>query len=77
MLILLILWMVVNIELQYESFNAAEAVITCHGVNVHPGSAKNAMVNAIRLGEQFDSLLPDSEFAVNRRIRRLLSLNEL
>ncbi len=35
-------------ELQYESFNAAEAVITCHGVNVHPGSAKNAMVNAIR-----------------------------
>ena len=27
-------------ELQYESFNAAEAVITCHGVNVHPGSAK-------------------------------------
>ncbi|HHI6696549.1 TPA: peptidase T [Staphylococcus aureus] len=48
-------------ELQYESFNAAEAVITCHGVNVHPGSAKNAMVNAIRLGEQFDSLLPDSE----------------
>ncbi|HGO3707713.1 TPA: peptidase T [Staphylococcus aureus] len=48
-------------ELQYESFNAAEAVITYHGVNVHPGSAKNAMVNAIRLGEQFDSLLPDSE----------------
>lgn len=48
-------------ELQYESFNAAEAVITCHGINVHPGSAKNAMVNAIRLGEQFDSLLPDSE----------------
>ncbi|WP_085063506.1 peptidase T [Staphylococcus aureus] len=48
-------------ELQYESFNAAEAIITCHGVNVHPGSAKNAMVNAIRLGEQFDSLLPDSE----------------
>lgn len=48
-------------ELQYESFNAAEATITCHGVNVHPGSAKNAMVNAIKLGEQFDSLLPDSE----------------
>ena len=27
-------------ELQFESFNAAEATITCHGVNVHPGSAK-------------------------------------
>lgn len=48
-------------ELQYESFNAAEATVTCHGVNVHPGSAKNAMVNAIKLGEQFDSLLPDTE----------------
>lgn len=48
-------------ELQYESFNAAEATITCHGVNVHPGSAKNAMVNAISLGQQFNSLLPASE----------------
>ena len=27
-------------ELQFESFNAAEATVTCHGVNVHPGSAK-------------------------------------
>ncbi|RIM36533.1 peptidase T [Staphylococcus capitis] len=48
-------------ELQFESFNAAEATVTCHGVNVHPGSAKNAMVNAINLGQQFNSLLPPSE----------------
>ncbi|OFQ97949.1 peptidase T [Staphylococcus sp. HMSC066C03] len=48
-------------ELQFESFNAAEATVTCHGVNVHPGSAKNAMVNAISLGQQFNSLLPPSE----------------
>lgn len=27
-------------ELQFESFNAAEVTVTCHGVNVHPGSAK-------------------------------------
>ena len=31
-------------ELQYESFNAAEAKITCHGVNVHPGSAKTPLL---------------------------------
>ena len=48
-------------ELQFESFNAAEATVTCHGVNVHPGSAKNAMVNAISLGQQFSSLLPAQE----------------
>lgn len=48
-------------ELQFESFNAAEAKITTHGVNVHPGSAKNIMVNAISLGHQFHSLLPTSE----------------
>ncbi|PTF03387.1 peptidase T [Staphylococcus devriesei] len=48
-------------ELQYESFNAAEAKISTHGVNVHPGSAKNIMVNALSLGHQFHSLLPASE----------------
>ncbi|MEB6203815.1 peptidase T [Staphylococcus xylosus] len=48
-------------ELQYESFNAAEAIITCHGVNVHPGSAKDAMINAVLLGQQFNSLLPPNE----------------
>lgn len=48
-------------ELQFESFNAAEATITCHGVNVHPGSAKDVMVNAIKLGERFDSQLPQDE----------------
>lgn len=48
-------------ELQFESFNAAEATITTHGVNVHPGSAKNVMVNAIGLAHQFHSLLPANE----------------
>lgn len=48
-------------ELQYESFNAAEAIVTCHGVNVHPGSAKDAMVNAVLLGQQFNTLLPQNE----------------
>ncbi|GAA6816516.1 peptidase T [Helicobacter pylori] len=48
-------------ELQYESFNAASAVVTTHGVNVHPGSAKGAMINAILLGNQFNALLPQNE----------------
>ncbi|WP_251519112.1 MULTISPECIES: peptidase T [Staphylococcus] len=48
-------------ELQYESFNAAEAKVICHGVNVHPGSAKNTLVNAILLGQQFNALLPQNE----------------
>ncbi|ASE37724.1 peptidase T [Staphylococcus pettenkoferi] len=48
-------------ELQYESFNAAGATVTCHGVNVHPGSAKNAMVNALLLAQQFNQLLPQDE----------------
>lgn len=48
-------------ELQFESFNAAEATVTCHGVNVHPGSAIDVMVNAIKLGERFDSQLPQDE----------------
>ena len=39
-----------------------EVTVTCHGVNVHPGSAKNAMVNAISLGQQFNSLLPHMKF---------------
>ena len=41
MQISLIQWTAVNLELQFESFNAAEAKIT-HGVNVHPGSAKTS-----------------------------------
>src|SRR5699024_2935911 len=44
-------------ELQYESFNAAEATVTCNGVNVLLGSAYDAMVNAILLGQQFYALL--------------------
>ncbi len=44
--------------IEYENFNAAAAVVTIHGHSVHPGSAKGRMVNAIRLGMQFSSLLP-------------------
>ncbi|MCQ9209910.1 peptidase T [Granulicatella seriolae] len=45
-------------ELQYESFNAAQAEITIQGKNVHPGSAKNTMVNALSLASEIQTSLP-------------------
>lgn len=45
-------------ELEYENFNAASAKITFKGLNVHPGSAKNKMLNSIRVANQFVSMLP-------------------
>lgn len=46
---------------EYETFNAAQAVITIDGVSVHPGTAYGSMINAIKLGEQLDNLLPATE----------------
>ncbi|WP_342527564.1 peptidase T [Chryseomicrobium sp. FSL W7-1435] len=48
-------------ELQYESFNAAGARVTTHGVSVHPGSAKDKMVNAITMAMKFQSHMPPQE----------------
>lgn len=48
-------------ELEYENFNAAVARITFKGRNVHPGYAKNKMINSIRLANQFISMLPRHE----------------
>lgn len=45
-------------ELEYENFNAASAVITIKGVNVHPGMAKNKMKNAALIGIELELLLP-------------------
>jgi len=45
-------------ELQYECFNAATAFITFHGKNVHPGSAKDIMVHAVKMAMEFQSQLP-------------------
>ncbi len=52
-------------ELQYECFNAAAAAITIKGRNVHPGNAKNKMINAIEIGRQFMNAMP--EFMVPER----------
>lgn len=48
-------------ELEYENFNAAGAKITVHGVNIHPGSAKNKMKNALLMAIEFNSMLPPAE----------------
>lgn len=48
-------------ELEYENFNAASAKLTFHGVNVHPGTAKNKMINAGILATEFAATLPSDE----------------
>lgn len=45
-------------ELEYENFNAAGAKVTFHGRSVHPGDAKNKMVNALLLAMEFQNMLP-------------------
>ena len=48
-------------EIEYENFNAAAVTLTVHGVNIHPGSAKDKMKNAVLMAHQFISLLPEAE----------------
>lgn len=48
-------------ELQYENFNAATVTVTCKGRNVHPGTAKNKMVNATKLALLFQQAIPERE----------------
>jgi tripeptide aminopeptidase len=45
-------------ELEYENFNAARTCVTVHGKSVHPGDAKNVMVNAMLVLFEYNSLLP-------------------
>jgi tripeptide aminopeptidase len=48
-------------ELEYETFNAAEAKITIKGRNVHPGTAKNAMIHSLHIAMELNSMLPAAE----------------
>ena len=45
-------------EIEYENFNAFSAVVEITGKSIHPGSAKNAMVNSIHVSQEFDAMLP-------------------
>ena len=49
--------------LEYETFNAAETVVTLKGISVHPGSAKDTMINANVLVNEYFSQLPSDERA--------------
>ena len=44
--------------IEYENFNAFSAKVNIHGRSIHPGSAKNKMINSTRVAYEFDSLLP-------------------
>ncbi|ASA24666.1 peptidase T [Paenibacillus donghaensis] len=48
-------------ELEYESFNAAAAKVTFHGVNVHPGTAKGKMIHSSKIAMAFHLRLPAGE----------------
>ena len=45
-------------ELEYENFNAASAKVEFYGRNIHPGTAKDKMINSMHLAMEFDRLLP-------------------
>lgn len=47
-------------ELEYETFNAAGATVSIAGRNVHPGTAKNQMINALQLAVDFHNALPET-----------------
>ncbi len=48
-------------EIEYENFNAAKAVFTVRGISVHPGDAKNRMINAALVACEISSMLPSAE----------------
>lgn len=48
-------------ELEYENFNAARAKVTFYGTNVHPGYAKNKMVNSMKIATKFMATVPANE----------------
>ncbi len=48
-------------ELEFENFNAAKAIVSVKGRNVHTGSAKNKMVNSVLVAMEFQALLPFNE----------------
>jgi len=48
-------------ELEYENFNASTAKVICHGVSVHPGTAKDKLVNSMNIAAQFQMSMPADE----------------
>lgn len=48
-------------DLEFENFNAASAKVVLKGVSVHPGYAKDKMINACRLATEFQGMIPENE----------------
>lgn len=48
-------------EIEYENFNAASAIVKVNGRAIHPGTAKDKMINAVRISAEFDSMLTTDE----------------
>lgn len=48
-------------EIEYENFNAASMKVSVHGLGIHPGSAKDKMINACLIAMEFNSLLPEQQ----------------
>lgn len=48
-------------ELEYENFNASSAKVICHGVSVHPGTAKDTLVNSMNIAAKFQISMPSDE----------------
>ena len=56
--------------IESENFNAARAIVKFKGLSVHPGSAKNVMINAQRVAMEFDALLPAHEVPEETAMRQ-------
>ena len=48
-------------EIEYENFNAADVKVMVTGLSTHPGTAKNVMINAINVAQEFHSMLPEND----------------
>ncbi len=48
-------------EVEYENFNAASLIVNVRGINIHPGSAKNHLKNALLIAMEFEGMLPINE----------------
>ena len=65
-------------ELQYENFNATQAIVTVHGRSVHPGYSKDKMVNAMLVASDFIMKMPEGETPANtERYEGFYHLNDM
>ncbi len=64
-------------DINYENFNAYSIQVNIKGVGIHPGSAKNIMVNSILVAQEFNSLLPNETPANTEKYEGFAHLNDI